>query len=43
VLLLELGAGQPELLAGDLRVSGFAPAAVLHDEDGDVRGLRATL
>jgi release factor glutamine methyltransferase len=41
VLLLELGEGQPEALAGDLASAGFAPAEVLRDEDGDVRGVEA--
>lgn len=40
-LLLELGAGQPEALAADL--AGYADVGVLVDEDGDVRGLEATL
>lgn len=38
-LLCECGAGQPELLAAALGAAGFAPAAVLVDEDGDVRGV----
>jgi release factor glutamine methyltransferase len=42
-LLLELGAGQPEALAGDLDRLGYREVAVLHDEDGDVRGIEATL
>ena len=42
VLLLELGAGQAELLEADLAAHGFVAAEVLRDEDGDVRGLRAT-
>jgi release factor glutamine methyltransferase len=42
-LLLELGAGQPEALAEDLDRLGYANVAVLHDEDGDVRGIDATL
>jgi release factor glutamine methyltransferase len=40
-LLLELGAGQPELLADDL--AGYRDVEVLVDEDGDVRGIEATL
>jgi release factor glutamine methyltransferase len=40
-LLLELGAGQPELLAGDLSAAGFGPPATLCDEDGDVRAIEA--
>jgi release factor glutamine methyltransferase len=39
-LLLELGAGQPELLADDL--CRFAAIDVLRDEEGDVRGIEAT-
>jgi release factor glutamine methyltransferase len=42
-LLLELGAGQPERLQGDLATHGFTDLAVLRDEDGDVRGIEATL
>jgi release factor glutamine methyltransferase len=42
-LLLELGAGQPEALAEDLDRLGYASVTVLHDEDGDVRGIEATL
>jgi release factor glutamine methyltransferase len=41
-LLLELGAGQPEALAEDLDRLGYTDATVLHDEDGDVRGIEAT-
>ena len=41
-VLLELGAGQPEALADDLDRLGFADVTVLHDEDGDVRGIEAT-
>jgi release factor glutamine methyltransferase len=42
-LLLELGAGQPERVRDDLARAGFADgAAVLLDEDGDVRGIEAT-
>ena len=41
-LLLELGAGQPELLADDLERAGYADVTVLVDEDGDVRGIEAT-
>jgi release factor glutamine methyltransferase len=39
-LLLELGAGQPELLAADL--SRFAGIDVLRDDEDDVRGVEAT-
>jgi release factor glutamine methyltransferase len=42
-LLLELGADQPERLRDDLAAHGFADVAVLRDEDGDVRGVEATL
>jgi release factor glutamine methyltransferase len=42
-LLLELGAQQPEALAEDLDRLGYANVTVLHDEDGDVRGIEATL
>ncbi len=42
-LLLELGAGQPERLHDDLARLGFTDVAVLIDEDGDVRGIEATL
>jgi release factor glutamine methyltransferase len=42
-LLLELGEGQPEALAGDLARLGFGDVGVLRDEDGDVRGVEATL
>ena len=42
-LLLELGAEQPEALADDLDRLGYANVTVLHDEDGDVRGIEATL
>jgi release factor glutamine methyltransferase len=42
-LLLELGARQPDLLAGDLDRAGYARVIVLRDEDGDVRGIEATL
>jgi release factor glutamine methyltransferase len=41
-VLLELGAGQPEALAGDLDRIGYADVTVLQDEDGDVRGIEAT-
>jgi release factor glutamine methyltransferase len=42
-LLLELGADQPEALAEDLDRLGYANVTVLHDEDGDVRGIEATV
>jgi release factor glutamine methyltransferase len=42
-LLLELGAGQPDRLHTDLTRHGFTDISVLTDEDGDVRGIEATL
>jgi release factor glutamine methyltransferase len=42
-LLLEVGAGQPEALAEDLDRLGYTNVTVLHDEDGDVRGIEATV
>ncbi len=42
-LLLELGGDQGELLRDDLDRAGFADVAILRDEDGDVRGIEATL
>jgi release factor glutamine methyltransferase len=42
-LLLELGAGQQERLAGDLERRGYGDVVVLRDEEGDVRGIEATL
>jgi release factor glutamine methyltransferase len=42
-LLLELGVGQPERLHDDLARHGFTDVVVLCDEDGDVRGIEATL
>lgn len=42
-LLLELGGEQAGALAGDLVRLGYADVAVLVDEDGDVRGVEATL
>jgi release factor glutamine methyltransferase len=41
--LLELGGGQADLLAADLDRLGFTVDAVLADDDGDVRGIEATL
>ena len=38
-LFLELGGDQADLLAPVLAAQGFAPATVLLDDDGDVRGL----
>ena len=40
-VLLELGADQPDALADDLDRLGYADVTVLHDEDGDVRGIEA--
>jgi release factor glutamine methyltransferase len=40
--LLELGAEQPEALAGDLARLGYTDVTTLVDEDGDVRGIEAT-
>ena len=42
-LVLELGGDEADLLVGDLAAAGFAEVAVLTDEDGDVRGIDATL
>jgi release factor glutamine methyltransferase len=42
-LLLELGAGQAALLAGDLARSGYGGVEALVDLDGDERGVQATL
>jgi release factor glutamine methyltransferase len=42
-LLLELGAGQPEALADDLARNGYVDVDVVVDEDGDVRGIEATV
>lgn len=42
-LLLELGGGQAEALGADLVRLGYEDAAVLVDEDGDVRGIQATV
>jgi release factor glutamine methyltransferase len=42
-LLLELGGGQEGLLAPDMSRGGFTAVSVLRDEDGDVRGVEATL
>jgi release factor glutamine methyltransferase len=41
--LLELGGDQADLLAADLGRLGLTLDAVLADEDGDVRGIEATL
>ena len=42
-LLLELGGGQGEALHDDLARQGFATITTLTDENGDERGLEATL
>jgi release factor glutamine methyltransferase len=42
-LLLELGGDQAELIAADLDRLGYADVEVMFDEDGDVRGVEATL
>jgi release factor glutamine methyltransferase len=42
-LLLELGGDQADLLAPDLARHGHTAIRVLHDEDGDVRGVEATI
>jgi release factor glutamine methyltransferase len=42
-LLLELGGEQAEALSKDLDRLGFVDVTVLVDEDGDVRGIEATL
>jgi release factor glutamine methyltransferase len=41
-LLLELGGDEADLLAADLARHGYTAIGVLHDADGDVRGLEAT-
>jgi len=42
-LLLELGGGQADLLSGVLARRGFADVVLHADEDGDLRGIEATL
>jgi release factor glutamine methyltransferase len=42
-LLLELGGEQAEALRGDLSRLDYVDVTVLADEDGDVRGIEATL
>jgi release factor glutamine methyltransferase len=42
-LLLELGGRQADALGDDLARLGYGEVNVLHDEDGDVRGIEATL
>lgn len=41
-LVVEIGAGQDRLLASGLRAAGFGPAKLVHDDDGDLRVLRAS-
>jgi release factor glutamine methyltransferase len=43
VLLLELGGDQADGLGDDLACLGYVDVGVLVDEDGDVRGIEATL
>jgi len=42
-LLLELGGTQADALRDDLARLGYVDVTVLHDEDGDARGIEATL
>jgi release factor glutamine methyltransferase len=42
-LLLELGGAQADVLGDDLARHGYVDVTVLADEDGDVRGIEATL
>jgi release factor glutamine methyltransferase len=42
-LLLEVGADQPEILRSRLELLGYTECVAWSDEDGDVRGLEATL
>ena len=42
-LLLELGGDEADALRGDLERADFTDVHVLVDEDGDVRGVEATL
>ncbi len=42
-LLLELGGDQAELVRGDLDHHGYGDVRVMVDEDGDIRGVEATL
>jgi release factor glutamine methyltransferase len=42
-LLLEVGADQPELLRDQLELLGYTDYSAWSDEDGDIRGLGATL
>jgi release factor glutamine methyltransferase len=42
-LLLELGGDEVDVLSGELTTSGFGDVTTLFDDDGDVRGIEATL
>ena len=42
-ILLEVGGDQADLLEGDLDRLGYVDVSILSDEDGDVRGIEATL
>jgi release factor glutamine methyltransferase len=42
-LLLELGGRQAAILSDDLARLGYVDVSVIADEDGDVRGIEATL
>src|SRR5208282_1298978 len=42
-LLLELGGEQDEALEDDLRRAGFVGTVALRDDDGDLRGIVATM
>ena len=42
-LVVELGGDQADVLGADLAAAGFRDVTVLSDEDGDVRGIGATL
>ena len=42
-VLLEVGGDQAEILEEDLNQLGYFDVSVLADEDGDVRGIEATL
>jgi release factor glutamine methyltransferase len=41
-LVLELGRGQLDVIANDLKTAGFDDVQRITDEDGDLRGIRAT-
>ncbi len=42
-LLLELGGDEAQILRDDFEREGFGDVTSIHDEDGDVRGIEATL